>query len=67
MNDLMTGYYLVSGVLFLFFVGSGSIICDMFFNKETTMIIRKPKPTPTPTLVELVNNDYEIDEQLYDV
>jgi hypothetical protein len=66
MSDLMIGYYLVSGTLFLFFVGSGSIICDMFLNKEKTIIIRKPKPEikMQSNLEELVSNDYEFDDDL---
>jgi hypothetical protein len=50
MSDLMIGYYLVSGALFLFLVGSGSIICDMILNKEKQIVIRKPKNKIAPPI-----------------
>jgi hypothetical protein len=61
----MIGYYLISGVLFLFFVGSGSIMCDMILNKEK-IITRKPKPKieTQGNLEESVSNDYEFDDDL---
>lgn len=62
----MVGYYLVSGVLFLFFVGSGSIICDMFLNKEKQILTRKLKPEikKQSSLEELASNDYNFDDDL---
>ena len=50
MSDLMIGYYLISGALFLFFVGSGCIICDIFLNKEKQIVIRKPKNKIAPSI-----------------
>lgn len=64
MNDLMIGYYLVSGVLFLFLIGSGSIICDMFLNKEEVITIRKPTQKQESSLEQLISNDYDIDNDL---
>ena len=46
----MIGYYLISGVLFLFFVGSVSIICDMILNKEKQIVMRKPKNKIVPPI-----------------
>ena len=59
MSDLIIGYYLISGVLFLFFVGSGSIIYDMAWNKEKQIFIRKPK---TETKQQLTFDTYDDDD-----
>ena len=61
MSDLIIGYYLISGVLFLFFVGSGSIIYDMAWNKEKQIFIRKPK-TETKQQKQLEKQQLLIDE-----
>ena len=42
----MIGYYILSGILFLFLLGVTSIICDTIFNKEEEEIVlvhRKPQ------------------------
>jgi len=66
MSDLMVGYCIISGVLFFFFIGSISIVCDMLWNKEQVIIIRKPKPKieTQSNLEELASNDYEFDDDL---
>jgi hypothetical protein len=66
MSDLMIGYYLISGVLFLFFLGSGSIIYDMFWNKEKEIVIRKRTIQPEANVAQFVSNDYEYDNDLFD-
>ena len=66
MSDLMIGYYLISGVLFLFFVGSGSIIYDMISNQESEIIIRKSIKKPETDRTQLISDDYEIDDDLMD-
>ena len=63
MSDLTIGYYLVSGALFLFFVGSGSIICDMFLNKEKTIVIKKRKTQPETNLAQIVSNNHDVDNE----
>jgi hypothetical protein len=35
MNSLIVGYWILSGILLLFLLGSLVLICDMFFNQET--------------------------------
>ena len=62
----MIGYYLISGVLFLFFLGSGSIIYDMFWNKEKEIVIRKRTIQPEANVAQFVSNDYEYDNDLFD-
>lgn len=43
----MAGYYILAGILFVFFIGTGCIITDIIVNKEPEVIvIRKPKPKP---------------------
>ena len=39
----MTGYYIMGGVLVIFFTGSLFIFMDMICNTEEEIIIRKPK------------------------
>jgi hypothetical protein len=62
----MIGYYLISGVLFLFFLGSGSIIYDMLWNKEKEIVIRKRTIQPETNMVQSVSSDYEYDNELFD-
>ena len=66
MSDLIIGYYLISGVLFLFFVGSGSIIYDMFWNRKKEIIIRKRTIQPEANLAQPVSIDYDYDNELFD-
>jgi hypothetical protein len=66
MNDLMVGYYIVSAVLFFFFIGSISIVCDMLWNKEEEIIIRKSIQKSENNLAQFVSNDYEYDNELFD-
>ena len=66
MSNLTTGYCLVSGILFLFFVGSGSIVCDMILNQEREIIIRKQVPKAKPDLPQLISNEYEYDDEILD-
>ena len=40
----MDGYYIVIGILFVFFIGSLSIFIDMVCNTEEEIITHKPKP-----------------------
>jgi hypothetical protein len=64
MSDLMVGYCIISGVLFFFFIGSISIVCDMLWNKEEIIIIRKSIKKPETDRTQFVSNDYEIDDDL---
>ena len=34
MNNLIVGYWILSGILLLFLLGSLVVVCDMFFNQE---------------------------------
>ena len=60
MSDLIIGYYLLSGVLFLSFIGLLSVVCDMIWNKEKIIITRKSKTD----LAQFASNDYEYDDDL---
>ena len=62
----MIGYYLISGILFLFFVGSGCIIYDMFCNKEKEIVIRKRTIQQETNVAQLASSDYEYDNELFD-
>ena len=64
MSDLMVGYCIISGVLFFFFIGSISIVCDMLWNKEEIIIIRKSIKKPETDRTQLISDDYEIDDDL---
>jgi hypothetical protein len=66
MSDLMVGYCIISGVLFFFFIGSISIVCDMLWNKEEIIIIRKSIKKPETDRTQFVSDDYEIDDDLMD-
>ena len=66
MSDLMVGYCIVSGVLFFFCIGSISIVCDMLWNKEEIIIIRKSIKKPETDREQFVSDDYEIDDDLMD-
>jgi 5-bromo-4-chloroindolyl phosphate hydrolysis protein len=43
-KNLMDDYYIVIGILFVFFIGSLSIFIDIVCNTEEEIIIHKPKP-----------------------
>ena len=62
----MFGYCVISGVLFFFFIGSISIVCDMLWNKEEIIIIRKSIKKPETDRTQFVSDDYEIDDDLMD-
>jgi hypothetical protein len=66
MNDLMVGYCIVSGVLFFFFIGLISIVCDMVWNKEEKTVIKTSVKKPENDLAQFVSNDYEYDNELFD-
>jgi hypothetical protein len=66
MSDLMVGYCIISGVLFFFFIGSISIVCDMLWNKEEIIITRKSIKKPETDRTQFVSDDYEIDDDLMD-
>ena len=52
----MDGYYIVIGILFVFFIGSLSIFIDMVCNTEEEIITHKPKPGSSN-----LTNSYEDD------
>ena len=56
----------MNSVLFFFFIGSISIVCDMLWNKEEIIIIRKSIKKPETDREQFVSDDYEIDDDLMD-
>jgi hypothetical protein len=67
MNDLMAGYYIISGILFFFLFGSVSIVCDMFLNQEEKEIVIKKRATePESSPTQFLSDDYQIDDDLFD-
>jgi hypothetical protein len=67
MNDLTTGYYIISGILFLFLFGSVSIICDIFLNQEEKeIVIRKRVTQPEDSPAQFLSDDYKIDNDSFD-
>lgn len=59
----MVGYYIISGILFLFFVGTGCIVYDIIYNKEKEIFIRKHE---TVKLLPTINDDVEIISDLFE-
>ena len=67
MSDLMAGYYIISGILFLFLFGSVSILCDIFLNQEEkAIVIRKRKSQPEASPAQFLSDDYQIDDDSFD-
>jgi hypothetical protein len=62
MNDLMVGYCIISGLLFFFFIGLVSIVCDMVWNKEEIIITKKLIQKPEADPAQFISNDYEYDD-----
>jgi hypothetical protein len=46
-KNLMDGYYIVGGILIVFFTGSLFIFMDMVCNTEEDIIVYKPKQPPS--------------------
>jgi hypothetical protein len=46
-KNLMDGYYIIGGILIVFFTGSLFIFMDMVCNTEEEIIVHKPKQTPS--------------------
>ena len=53
----MEGYYILVGILTIFFIGIISIIYDMVFNVEEETIIRN-KPAQQENLARFISDDY---------
>jgi hypothetical protein len=67
MSDLMAGYYIISGILFLFLFGSVSILCDIFLNQgKKEIVIRKRATQPEASPAQFLSDDHEIDNDSFD-
>jgi len=55
-KNLMDGYYIVIGVLFVFFIGSLSIFIDMVCNTEEKIITHKRKSSSN-NLIDYYQDD----------
>lgn len=50
MHPYLIGYSIIYLVFFVFIIGSVSIICDMLFNEEEVIIIKKQKNKIAPPI-----------------
>ena len=59
----MVGYYIVSGILFIFFLGISSIFLDNIFTiqDEEIYYVEKPKQ-PVENLAQFIVDDYDYDD-----
>lgn len=57
----MEGYYILSVILIIFFIGIISIICDMILNKEEEIIF-KSKPAPQENFAKFIVDNYHDDD-----
>lgn len=62
----MLGYYILGCILFLFFIGVGSMICDMIFNKEEDIVLvqRKSQQENFTNFIadKYADTDYDYDD-----
>jgi hypothetical protein len=57
----MVGYYIISGILVIFFLGISSIFLDnMFTIQDEEIYIEQPKQ-PVENLAQFIVDDYEYD------
>jgi len=57
----MEGYYILVGILFLFLIGIGSIVCDIIFNTEEEIVFIK-KPIQQENFTNFIADNYMDDE-----
>jgi hypothetical protein len=57
----MEGYYILAGILFLFLIGIGSIVCDIIFNTEEEIIFIK-KPIQQENFARFIADNYTDDD-----
>ena len=56
----MIGYYIVSGILFIFFLGVSSIFLDNIFTIQDEEVYEQPKQ-PVENLAQFIIDDYKYD------
>jgi hypothetical protein len=57
----MEGYCILAGILFLFLIGIGSIVCDIIFNTEEEIVFIK-KPIQQENFTNFIADNYMDDE-----
>ena len=57
----MEGYYILAGILFLFLIGIGSIVCDIIFNTEEEIVFIK-KPIQQENFARFIADNYTDDD-----
>ena len=58
----MEGYYILAGILFLFLIGIGSIVCDIIFNTEEEIVFIK-KPIQQENFARFIADNYSDDDE----